>query len=66
MLIQSISLEEVNNTVDEKCGEGLNIFMFYFQLKCFKYCLGDSPVTHKTLLFILVSQNLNACQMLRS
>ena len=54
------------NPVDEKCGEGLNIFMFYFKFKCFKYCLGDSPVTHKTLLFILVSQNLNAGQMLRS
>ena len=50
MLLQSISHEEVN-TVDEKCG-GLNIFMFYFELKCFKYCLADSPVTHKTLLFI--------------
>ena len=63
MLIQSISHEEVN-TVKKKCG-GLNIFMFYFELKCFIYCLGDSPVTHKTSLFILVSQNLNACQMLR-
>ena len=65
MLIQLISHEDVN-TVDEKCGEGLYIFMIYFELKCFKYCLGDSPLTHKSLLFILVSQNLNACQMLRS
>ena len=33
MLIQSIRYEEVN-TVDEKCGEGLNIFMFDFQMLC--------------------------------
>ena len=55
MLIQSISHEEVN-TVDENCGEGLNIFMFYFELKCFKYLLGDSLVTNMTLLFIYFMQ----------
>ena len=31
MLIQLINHKEVN-TVDEKCKEGLNIFMFYFIL----------------------------------
>ena len=28
------------NTADEKCTEGLNIFLFYFELKFFECCLG--------------------------
>ena len=43
----------------------ISCFHVFVSWKCFKYCLGDSPVTHKTFLFILVSQNLNACEMLR-
>ena len=37
MLTRLINHEKVN-TVDEK-NTGLNIFMFYFKLKCFEYCV---------------------------
>ena len=53
MPMQLVNHEEVNT--DEKCTEGLYVFMFYFELKCFEYCLGDSPVAHVTLPFILVA-----------
>ena len=36
--MQLIKHEE-GNTVDEKCTEGLNIFLFYFLIEMLEYCL---------------------------
>ena len=73
---ECLSSRSFMKNVDETCGEGqyFNVLLgrlifscfILNELKCFKYCFGDSPVTHKTLLFIFVSQNLNAIQMFRS
>ena len=36
--MQLIKHEE-GNAVDEKCTEGLNIFLFYFLIEMLEYCL---------------------------
>ena len=48
ILIHIINLKAVDT--DEI--EGFNIFMFYFEIKCFEYCLGDSLVIRVALILV--------------
>ena len=40
--------------------------MFYFELKCFKYCLGDSTFTHDISIYCVVTKtmNTNGCHVM--